>query len=105
FGRHCAAHNRAPSLSVWLGAESHSRPIACFPGRKVRRAIQRTHLTTALLSTVFALLCTAASALPFDFVVGGLDVNGWPLNPRWGAQVAQPATFPDPLACPGLEPW
>jgi hypothetical protein len=44
-------------------------------------------------------------ALPFDLVVEGLDINGWPLNPKWGAQTGTSPALPDPYKCPGLEPW
>jgi hypothetical protein len=62
----------------------------------------------AILGLSFFLISSAAQAqahLPFDLVVEANDINGWPLNPKWGAQVLQPPSFPDPYQCPGLEPW
>src|SRR5262249_22991942 len=42
------------------------------------------------------------SLLPFDLVADRLDDNGLPLNPRWGAQIPNLDTLPDPSQCPGL---
>lgn len=61
----------------------------------------------AFLFWFLALLPTGArsAALPFDLVVEKIDVNGWPLNPKWGAQTGTNPSLPDPYKCPGLEPW
>jgi hypothetical protein len=40
-------------------------------------------------------------ARPLDVVIGadGLDDNGYPLNPNWQSQLAQPGSFADPTKC------
>jgi hypothetical protein len=62
-----------------------------------------------VLTLAFALVGTSTAVsqthLPFDFVVESTDVNGWALNPKWGAQIPDATNLPDPYKCPGLAPW
>lgn len=43
--------------------------------------------------------CGANQPRPFDLVSTSTDWNGFPLNPRWQAQVTNPGTRPDPTSC------
>lgn len=41
-----------------------------------------------------------SSPAPFDLVADRVEDNGLPLTPKWGAQITNPGTFPDPSQCP-----
>ncbi len=71
---------------------------------------KRTNAVTklSLVTVSLLLLCLPSRGqahLPYDFVVEQTDLNGWPLNPKWGAQIPAITNLPNPYKCPGLEPW
>src|SRR5450432_2464451 len=62
-------------------------------------------LVLLMLLGLGAISANGQQLLPYDLIVTTRDVNGWPLNPRWGAQQNDVKSLPEWTACPESAPW
>src|SRR5215470_15987990 len=90
-------HSLARSITMML-RNSKAKPESC---EKRNDPLSISLWTGLLLTSIFSGLAGCSPHRPLDVVSTAFDVNGFPMNPRWQAQVDNnvPMSLADVTTC------